>query len=625
MKMRRDFCAFLSRLFEPSKATVSFEIERVKITRASGHVSTTLRAVLRLQVEKVNPVKASDEDVLRRFADKASRSVPSTPKSVGSKADTVVDINESRQASAETPVTINQQSESYGSDSEVLRVTRVQSQGNENSHYSPYGDANDLIEAQFPSIILGVPFDEQRHPNRSTPVPEGKRTSPEEYFRLSTETEVQIPRKEALSEYPLLQNNITPVPIGYVNTAYGDLQSVMSALSDPQMDESTIASLSNRLFLQGAQQKSLQKGTVNKSAPAIETPSDHVDQQDWNKKLLDHSTTSKPNFQPGGAFRPPPKSPEKSVPHVNANRELNSGGCSFWDSFVASMCDVVYHVPSHAQPSSHASTMAMPVASVDGFQTVNKIPMADGNPGTLHNFGNVEKEFYRRYNESNDWVQAPSLAHPLQSQPEIRMSDNLGSPLSRESPMFEAAKSMGQSISNQFDDLVKYAFDAESKATRSHTGVAKKGSQKLPSKQIAEQLPEKMRSAQREVGQHLSEPSPVRRSGSSDERGRKSSDIIATKNSRRSEMHTAKTSIVPAPNKVERMELPPREPRRARVQEPKLAIARKKSTASSYHRSNDLIIGSHTPCSEKSTISKAKVRAGSVSPNILPKQVNIEY
>jgi hypothetical protein len=176
--------------------------------------------------------------------------------------------------------------------------------------------------------------------------------------------------------------------------------------------------------------------------------------------------------------------------------------------------------------------------------------------------------------------------------------------MSQDSGVFESAKVVGNSISNQIDEFVRLALDATESSEKTEQKERKKpkrsGNPPIPPKRDEQRepkerkrstipdslpLPHKSVNNNKEVG-------PARQTGSmrSQEdwvRG-KQSDLIAKQNRHRSEgltkehpsrfstfSHTRSRSFGSSPPVSSEDRLPPREPRRARVFD-KFAIARKK-------------------------------------------------
>lgn len=630
MKMRRDFCAFLRRMMEPLATSVSFEIERVKITKSSGNVSTALRAVLRVEVDKTKRPKSHEQDVRQSVESNAREAEKHMDAPYRTSPPSIATTNESSENGKpifEPVAPTNDRSESYGSDSEILQVTRANYSGSHLTRYSPYGDGNEdeLMDSQpqLKSILKNDRIEEQRHPSRSTPIPEGKRTSPDEYFKIGAEKTQQ--RKQSISDNDFLQNIDNSVPIGYINTAFGDLQSVTSALSDPVIDDLTAGSFSNRLKLQATQRRALQQEDDTEPMQPRSFPSDSIE-PDWSLRPLDSSATPpRPQFKPGGAFRVPQKPPEQ----VQPKSELTAEGCSFWDTFIANVCESVSTNPPPKNSSSDSPSDTMtPTGNRGDWKESNMTTDVNDEMDRRHAQTGIECRENRPYDQdepTRGWGNSSFSTDYPANRLDGSAHDNILAALSHESSVVGAAKSMGKSLSNHIDGLVKMAFDGSRDETeprgklanhdKSHgvTRPPRSRQNSSPSTGNAIDAPRchDQGSRKQSTSRHSIASSPY------DERLElQNSDVIASKNRRRSDIHAAKTSMIPVSKMIDRSQLPPREPRRARVNEQKMGIARKKLSTSSSSFSNDVLIQAQTSQSMKSTISKAKVRTES-SPVIL--------
>ncbi len=636
MKMRRDFSVFLQRLMEPLVATVSFEIERVKITKSSGKVSTTLRAVLRMEVDRNSRSKVLEQES-RQSTESNTETIENhaeVEEESGSPIITnTVDAHDSiddEKPLLESAGPTNDRIESYGSDSEILHVTQIDFTRKKLTRSSPNGNskADDSIEAPSEVVLQSDHIEEERHPHRSTPIPEGKRTSPDQPF-LQPDPDIGKQSKRALSDQEFLHQIDHSVPIGYINTAFGDLQSVTSALSDPYVDDSTVGSLSSRFLFQSAHRRSmLQEHPVEPMQPSG-LPQYPIE-PDWTEKLLDPAGTDR-QFRPGGAFRTPLKAPERSVPTSERKAELSTGGCNFWETFLANMCEAVSPTPSQS------------ITSPDNSKAVMTSMRASVRPKDFNNNTLLEKHTYRIEGKARigragielpeegeatkDWMNSSDSAHCIVKKPDGTGRDNFLATLSHESSVIENSQSEGQRFPNDIDGFVKTAFEnsrneAELKSKNSNRNFSTRVPQKTKSRLSPDLLVRKRRDVNRcnELGPR--NPTPVSSSSGEERRRAHNSDVIATKNLLRSETHAAKSSMLPVNKVVERSQLPPREPRRARVHEQKMAIARKKVSSASSHSSisNDIFMNGSVTNSVKSNVSKAKVRSESSSPLILRKR-----
>jgi len=691
IRMRRDLSDYVRRLFAPLSATVSFDVERVKITKSNGIISSELRGVLRLRVsedDRVNRAKALMKNS-RKISEKSKSAKCETGRNSPHK---ILDATDSLEgARPRSPHVQEQVSKlrktndgSYGSiESELARMTGF---GSVDSVHKVHRNG-DIKQAQLgkrqakPSTGE-VHHDEQRHPHRSTPPPEGQRIKPDDAQKQTIHDVIQSARaeKQTLSDLALCKQIDNSAPIGYINTAFGDLQSVTSALSDPYMDESTVGSLSSRFLVQTARRRAIQTSDQEE----LKNTPQWTGGADWSppqyESAFEPSSKTQNGPRPDSAFRSVRSSPKRAVDPKPEKKDTKAPQCSFWEGFFANMCDPAKGYERSPSPVNNV-TMTAENASNTGGSTSMLLSRAGRSPLLVHELPRThvtqedespDFDFFERAGEvmqsasmegqaAKEWLQSQfSIDQPFDRAANTKDS-NLPATDSSGS-MADAAKSIGQSLSNQFDEFVRLALDGKSgeKAESSQKQVTgaefasvsrsspdrsmdrERGCQRneldapvaldsTPTRWANSTTPraspheERHRPASTRTspsssayGSEERRPEPASRStrsGTFDgNRNSPDSDIIALKN-RRSEVHTAKITaggaarLMPFGPKHEKIQLPPREPRRARVSEPKAGIARKKNSASNY--ADDILTRGSAPIRTKTSLSKAKVKVDS--------------
>lgn len=553
MRMRRDFCEHLRRQLHCGTANVSFDIERVKITKSTGRITTALRAVLRLQVSRQERVSLQ------------ALETNSIAESNGAK-------NRSRRRNDANNSIVE---ESFGSeDSELARIVQVGS-SESNEGYDEQNMSLGRSEATPPAA--GV--DEQRHPYRSTPPPEGRRTEPE---HKKSSRNASKSKEQIIGDQESLQHIDHSAPIGYVNTDFGDLQSVTSALSDPYMDESTVNSMSSRFLVQLARKRLMPTSERNQNPVYGRTEDPSVAELD--EEPPQPPEPPKNRFQANSAFKEPEKVPEKCTAMADDPNEKEGIECNFWEGIIGNMCGGAVPMAQNTEDLTGRNESG---PEYDFFSKVIKSASMDGQAAKRW----LESTFIEDASYVPDGVVEKSTEPTSRS----RADQNDGFVAT------ERADHTRPGSKVQDDDRPEsIPLGFRSRSSPSYDREARLAPDTAPRDDESSASIDMMPPRRKQNTSHRFADTP-------------DSDIIALKNRRRSEIHRAKTSAL-AMHTARSLrnseahvdvDLPPREPRRARVREP---IARKKhySSATPPPYSDDVLIRGQTP--GRSTTSKAKVR-----------------
>jgi hypothetical protein len=581
-RMRRDFCDHLCRQLDPLAAKVSFDVERVKITKSSGHITTALRAVLRLQLSQGGKHELSRATKGENSRRDHSKNISEESESLDRGRQRLQSSQSSSRARGHKATTAE---ESFGSeDSELVRMVQVESSENDGG-YSPHGEGTEdnLSKALSDSIIK---VDEQRHPYRSTPPPEEKRTSPEGVHKESIQSMANssLAKQKITADQESLQPIVPSGPIGYVNTAFGDLQSVTSALSDPYMDDSTVGSISSR-FLVKLARKRLQP-IENRQMPTRGYTESPVAPELYEEPAQP-SEVPQNRFHADGAF----KLPEKHPKEVESSNDKVAPECNIWEGIIGTMC-------GDQLPAAQSTALEGHKESEPEYDF----------------FSEVLKNASMDVQASKDWLESTfAMEHPpAVSREKKRSSPRGGLTIKNDASV---AQSASRSRSRQFDD---FEPSERPDRTRPRSKVqSDDGPERFPREVQSRSSPNYSRESRLvpdtacpdESSSASSDPAPPRRISSTRPREQRhhtstpESDLIVLKNRRQSEIHRAKTSALAIhtsrslkpSERHDVVELPPREPRRARVRGP---IARRKNSSS---------IAGQAPVNPRSATSKAKV------------------
>jgi hypothetical protein len=654
-RMRQDFCEHLLRSLS-SKTDVWFQIEQVKIAMASGRVATELRAVLRVrtgvqskQMEATQRVVLKDSSGMgfQLGLDSVELSAPSSSR----------ELRFSGEAS--------NVSETFGRAAPAHDNSRF-------SSYSPYGAEANLdgllpttqqLSSSSGSGSTVSNSIEQRHPQRSTPPPDSRRLSPEDLYKQTISNPSRTTNRQTISDREFLKQIENAAPVGFVNTNFGDLRSVTSGLSGTYMDGegSSIAEFTNNPVVASAIRQVLAKNKEEskpKEPEKIEVRPERPAQRATNATSFEVAEIEEreqdPTTKPSNNFDNAPQS------------------CGFyWGGFLATICEaVVPGPPQNNRSTSPVRTVTIPtvpVASVEeakgthrgAHRGTRRIPTTNSPDPTAEAefdlFAKAEEVYKTASMEQTaDWLRSEcsTLNGKMANDNEGDESYIPKTP-SKDSAVLNAAKNVGKSmsmdnISNQIDQFFTNLALDETETSKSRE--KRENKRKIPKKKP---MPTRISSTKNEDAPFRrtsstksreeitktevapfrqssttksreeiikKEVAPLRRARSSKSsekcRSAKESDLISKQNrhkievnpSRPSASSQAKSRPLGWSTRAAEVQLPPRQPRRARAHE-KFCIARKKQSAETMppsHPSNSTI-PKELPQNSSKTLSTAKI------------------
>ena len=369
-RLREDFCEHLQRSLPPN-ALVTFVPDKVVVTKSSGRSTTETRCVLKIQKEtttKETPSSAElpNVDAIFSTRSKASSVASSSSENIakmlgfhgeasnkkhlsdyekgilGPIGTRSVDLSMGSSAIADrlglatsnvsghphAPASVatgrksisSHGSKGYPFDEPISRSRSYSSLPKRTStNSSAVTNAALMRQSQSSAMAHSNSHPssiEQRHPARSTPPPDERRSSPE-----------NLTERRELSDLEFLQQIDNVAPIRFINTAFGDLQSVTSGLSGPFMDDSVADS---RLRQVVAATSDIPSSTVVLESCA--TP-------EINGKKMQDNPTSQPSqkSQTDDAVKP----------------------CDYWDRWLTDICAAVIPGALQERPSSPVETVTM--------------------------------------------------------------------------------------------------------------------------------------------------------------------------------------------------------------------------------------------------------------------------
>lgn len=416
IRIRRDFCSYLGRML--TDVDISFDVERVKISNVErDHVVAVLRAVLRVEpFDCENP--ATDNAETFFVGTETSSFVPVQPGFLP-----IVQTDEG-----------SENQNAHGTRSERILVSGSLSDSSNQPNQS--GDITNTRDFCLAQPVL----------DDSRPLEAEKLSAQEDHSEKTERSFEGGMSKEYLENFRQikatmigghqLSRDVPSMPVGYINTEFGDLQSVTSALSNPKMDDSTVASDSDVISPQERRRNLLDipEAVDEKEAFAEEEVISTADpSRQKNPEEDDPLDTGivaeKEQFDDGNLFQ------------TKIKNEY-TGICGFFDGLLDSMCTAIAgpaNVASKESPNERntARTKLQPNAGkkvqdirIDGkkgHDGMNKRTVGTGNTEPV----------------TPDWLDAACAS-------EYRMSELVDS---------RTAESMGRSLVNNLDEIAKCAFD----------------------------------------------------------------------------------------------------------------------------------------------------------------------
>jgi hypothetical protein len=480
---------------------------------------------------------------------------------------------------------------------------------------------------------LGYSAVEERHPQRSTPPPDDKRSSPVAFYNPTIPNPISENR-QTISDQEFLQQIDAAAPIRFLNTSFGDLRSVTSGLSGPFMDDSTIGELqANNAAMQSAKRIALGRAKAKVNKVPVETT---------------------PEGSPVKSIPRQPEMEEAEGKNKQSGNDSENDCCNaaytatdyrYWEKFFASVCEaVVLGGPQNERASSPIQEIEIPIVCVTPALEANPVNLdCLAAPPTDVNDPNFEWHQSQisgsKYNEE---AEKASEGSNLMTASE---EDDLLKTLSYDSSLLENAKIMGNNISSKVDDFMQLALDAAESARISFDEVPKKSAipvdLPMPPKRSAlkrSAIPSTLPMPSRQASSNrMDVPAGRSRNMSSHEfnhRG-KQSDPASKQMRPRGESNIRETASraaglpltnskssslsSPSPTGYE-VQLPPREPRGVRSFREVPSIARKKHQSAQAkpprHPYND-IVGislSHNSSKTQLTAKVKNTKAGRASP-----------
>lgn len=379
------------------------------------------------------------------------------------------------------------------------------------------------------------------------------------------------------------------MPVGCVNTAFGDLQSVTSALSDPHFDESTIGNISSRVMLPFAVQvQASQK--VSRSGPS--SVNEKKEESDDNMKA---SSIPPQELQECSEVKATSSTQEEQLVALSSETDVRPPECGGWGGLLASVCESVAPVAQNNRSESPTKNVTIGGEDLTSPFSITaeiarkqlqeqreeqsmdqeKEEEEDNSMGLLATAGEVVKTAALEGQEAaKEWFES-----------------TLNDPRTKES-----AENFGQTLSDQIDNLLKIALNSED--PRGAVNKREKGiPEVVPLPNFSCSLPTATASDRDSAMTNSSEDLPYvgRCSTITPNNITKTSKKVTTGNKvwrkppvqslRAVSMGKAKQPLGAMNSKF--VGLPPREKSRARLRKPKIPIARKKGSLSKKSKGQD--------------------------------------
>ena len=298
---------------------------------------------------------------------------------------------------------------------------------------------------------------EQRHPLRSSPEPDDKRSSPEPRNNKNTITgRLKGWEKDKTSDAEFLEQIDATAPVKMINTAFGDLGSVTSGITMPFGDESSTVGelprlspniqpppMDDSLVLKAADEE---KSYTDDDGAPIKRAMEVIQEEDENVRSPSRVTERSPSKAKG---RSSPKMKVYNGPKTQDYPQQMQ--CDTWDMFLARVCDAAFPVleTNDIRSSSPTRSVCIPTTgSVTRSQSTTQVTDEDSFPpkpvkGATLKHGSSENSRAGVYNPTDEEDGSTSLT--CQSKDSIVMT---------------SAKVVKRGLSKQFDEFVKLAMDA---------------------------------------------------------------------------------------------------------------------------------------------------------------------
>jgi hypothetical protein len=537
VRIRRDFCNYVRRMMEGG-VDVSFDLERVKITKMQeDEVTTVLRAVLRVEphdssrIEETSPGRhdRARKPAISDGSDSRECCLLGTDESACHGRNFLSMASDAKEETESQWLILQTESRAFEGPDEVslapLKVERSL-------------DATQYAQRLFPETVYEDRIDTigVLHPQ---------------------------PTKSSISDDVRFAATYATIPVHFIDTDFGDLQSVLSGLSDPKMDDSTVNTEFSESFFRKARKRDTSRihETLNPLIPEHKV-SIHVERDERCSKS---TIFENPAIQDVGII----VEDEGAVEEMGKGEELvymdeDFGICNFLHGFLESICPALSVEPTTQvqQPPSTIETRK---------DTVEDVVIRLDYP-TIR-----RREKHKPAIGENRGIDAELLNAGCSSEYPISCTGVFPN----EVTISRSAKSMGRSLAVHLDEISKY-------------GCEEFGDEHVQPDEIPETSWRHTSSATRVqndgelkyIDHRISTQTLIRRDAQlqSDLRSRRGFDLLEGRR------NMPKTDAYhPGPNSIakqaqagsgRRIELPPRKPRyRVRMEDRQITgIARKKDT-----------------------------------------------
>ena len=317
VRIRRDFCEYVQRMLEG--VDVSFDLERVKITKIQeDEVTTVLRAVLR-----VEPQDSSTTEV----------TTPGRHKLVINSS--ISDWSDIRQSC----LLETDESACHGRD-----FTSRASDAKEETESQWLMLQTESHATEGPHEVHMAPLEERRYPNAT---PAARRLFPEAMYEDRTDTVFAPntePTKSAHCGDGRVAATCSTMPVHFIDTDFGDLQSVLSGLSDPKMDDSTVNTEFSESFFRKA--RNIGASRIHESSNTIVPELEVAINVEIDEGCSKSITLPNPISQDAGIVVEDALKVEGATEETGEGQELvymneDFGICNFLHGFLESICPVL--------------------------------------------------------------------------------------------------------------------------------------------------------------------------------------------------------------------------------------------------------------------------------------------
>ena len=620
-RKRQDFCKQLQRAL-PRNTDVSFGIDTVTIITSGGQSVPETRPVLRItpgddeimqpnnsrsgsprngaSIKHGNSTSSARQKELDETASKMAPLKVSDPVVLGGTESVDISVLLGEEfpksgSSLTSGMKDNHKFFPYCKDSDMDGPVVKKQNGNKSSaeHLSPPRTLQ-----QRHSSSSGNSPNEERHPQRSSPtlITDEKRSSPDHLHKQTISNPIDY-KHHTISDQEFLREIDNVAPIGFINIDFGDLRSVTSCISSPFINEASLKVGPSSTAVESAKRIALRKPQQHEQALeqilAEDDEEEEVPIETTEDKVI-CETKKEVSIAPRSEVAP--RSEAEPVANAVVEEEPPLG---FWEELLVSICEVVVPGPPpnnrSGSPVRQVNMAVVDHAEAAGSKSaVRRAPSVEGGDSRFESPSNEAGNLRSVPVDSltTEWLKSRipgSDARTSKKQP----SDGCNS------EVFEGAKTVGNNLSDQIDELFKLALSSSGSSenvTRKGGSKKSRGSEKPLIRSRSDDRREQIERRRLAPPQNL--PPPVKREnkpvrpfrqtsskGSEDRWHRgQHSEIISKQNRYRRENSTkeqpSKLSSFPV-NKSRALGssfdlLPPREPRRARVHAQKIAIARKK-------------------------------------------------